>query len=279
MDNLFPVLMIPIKASPGFDTNGKPFPGFDDTDKGDYSCSTGYEQHPLRKRVIGLTPPQHTGFAVAIDGPVGVGKSTTARKVANRLGMTYIDTGAMYRAVALYNARQGVDARNEAAITASLPYINITLHRQQIFLNGEDISKDIRTQDISEYASVAASYAPVRNKLVAMQKNLAKTGDVVMDGRDIASRVLPWAQVKIYLDANIDIRAQRRAKDLAAKGQPVDFETIRNEVMFRDNRDKTRAVSPLIQTDDAIYVDTGNMTIDEVVEHIVTSHIQPVRRP
>ncbi|MCL2378991.1 MAG: (d)CMP kinase [Defluviitaleaceae bacterium] len=226
-----------------------------------------------------MTPPQHTGFAVAIDGPVGVGKSTTARKVANRLGMTYIDTGAMYRAVALYNARQGVDARNEAAITASLPYINITLHRQQIFLNGEDISKDIRTQDISEYASVAASYAPVRNKLVAMQKNLAKTGDVVMDGRDIASRVLPWAQVKIYLDANIDIRAQRRAKDLAAKGQPVDFETIRNEVMFRDNRDKTRAVSPLIQTDDAIYVDTGNMTIDEVVEHIVTSHIQPVRRP
>jgi len=216
-----------------------------------------------------MTTPPHTGFAVAIDGPVGVGKSTTARKVAARLGMTYVDTGAMYRAVALYNMRQAVDYNNEAAVTASLPHINITIDKQQIFLNGEDITSHIRTQEIAAVTSIIASYAPVREKLVVMQHELAKKGEVVMDGRDIASQVLPWAQVKIYLDANTNIRAQRRADDLAAKGQPSDIEKIIQETIDRDWRDKTRAHSPLIQAPDAIYLDSSHMTEEEVVERII----------
>jgi len=218
-----------------------------------------------------------TGFAVAIDGPVGVGKSTTARQVATRLNMTYIDTGAMYRAVALYNIRQGTHIGNEVAVTASLPHINITLDKQQVFLNNKDVTQDIRTQEISNATSVIASYALVREKLVAMQQQLATTGEVVMDGRDIASRVLPWAQVKIYLDASTDIRAQRRADQLAAKGQPADIAKIRQETIDRDHRDKTREHSPLIQTPDAIYVDTGNMTMEEVITCII-AHVNAARR-
>jgi len=228
--------------------------------------------------VIYLTPPKHTGFAVAIDGPVGVGKSTNARKVANQLGMTYIDTGAMYRAIALFCLRQGINCHNEAAVIATLPQINIALHKQQIILNGEDITQKIRTQTISDTTSVIASYAPVRDKLLILQQELAAGTDVVMDGRDIASHVLPWAQVKIYLDADIKIRAQRRANDLAAKGQPADFDTVLQETITRDQRDKTRQHSPLTQTPDAIYTDTSNMTEDEVVAHII-SYIHQARRP
>ena len=225
-----------------------------------------------------MTTPSPSGFAVAIDGPVGVGKSTNARQAAARLNMTYIDTGAMYRAVALYNMRRAVDPCDEAAITASLPHINIALRGQQILLNGEDITSQIRTQEISEAASVIASYAPVRVKLAAMQQELAKAGDVVMDGRDIASKVLPWAQVKIYLDADAKIRAQRRANELAAKGQPSDIDKIVQETIDRDYRDKNRAHSPLVQAPDAILIDTSHMTKDEVVSHIVEI-VLSARRP
>ena len=228
-----------------------------------------------------MTTPSRTGFAIAIDGPVGVGKSTTARSVAARLGMTYIDTGAMYRAVALHNLRQGIDLHNQAAVIASLSNIDISLFhvdgKQRISLNGEDITQSIRTQAISEGASVVASYASVRDKMVSIQKKLAETGQVVMDGRDIASQVLPWAQVKIYLDADVDIRAARRAKDLAAKGQPVNIAHIRQETIIRDERDKTRAHSPLIQTPDAIYIDTGSMTPEEVTATII-AHTNAARR-
>jgi len=217
------------------------------------------------------------GFAVAIDGPVGVGKSTTARAVAAVLNMTYIDTGAMYRAVALYAIRQGIDANNEPAITAALPNIKITLShkdgQQRVYLNNEDITEEIRTQAISEITSVIASYAAVREKLVSEQKQLAQTGQVVMDGRDIGSQVLPWAQVKIYLDADVDTRAARRAVDLIAKGQPIDMLQIREETIIRDERDKTRTHSPLIQTEDAIYVDSSDMTPEEVVLTII-NHVQ-----
>ena len=223
-----------------------------------------------------MTTPKHTGFAVAIDGPGGVGKSTAARHVAKRLGMTYIDTGAMYRAVALYNMRNGVDLHDEVAVVASLSQININLNKQQIILNGEDITQKIRTQAISEGTSVIASYAPVREKLVAVQQKLAASVEVVMDGRDIASKVLPWAQVKIYLDAVVDVRAARRAAELAAKGQSADITKIREEVMIRDQRDKTRVHSPLIQTADAIYIDTSNMTLEEVIARIVT-HIHSAK--
>ena len=218
-----------------------------------------------------------TGFAVAIDGPVGVGKSTNARNVAAALNMTYIDTGAMYRAVALYIIRHRINPTNEPAITAALPNINVKLShidgQQRVYLNNEDITEKIRTQSISESTSVIASYAAVREKLVAEQKKLAATGQVVMDGRDIGSHVLPWAQVKIYLDADVDTRTARRALDLEAKGQQVDIAQIRQETIIRDERDKTRTHSPLIQTEDAIYIDSSNMTPEEVVSTIV-KHVQ-----
>ena len=225
--------------------------------------------------------PIPTGFAIAIDGPVGVGKSTTARRLADKLGMTYIDTGAMYRAVALYNLRAGISLHDEAAVTASLPDISIALShskgKQRISLNSEDITDAIRTQAISESASVVASYAPVREKLVAEQKKLAETGQVVMDGRDIGTHVLPWAQVKIYLDADVETRAARRAADLLLKGQPADMPQILEETIIRDQRDKSRTHSPLVQATDAIRIDTSNMTPDEVTDTIV-SHINAVRR-
>ena len=212
------------------------------------------------------------GFAVAIDGPVGVGKSTTARMVAQKLGMTYIDTGAMYRAVALYNIEHGIDLTNANKLEASLPHISIELRHiegtQRVYLNGQDVTNAIRTQEISESASVVAAYKQVREKLVAQQKQMALLGKIVMDGRDIGSHVLPWAQVKIYLDASIEIRTKRRMGDLEAKGQPANFEKIRQETIIRDHRDKTRPVSPLMQANDAIYIDTGDMTPKEVAEKI-----------
>ena len=187
--------------------------------------------------------------------------------------MTYIDTGAMYRAVALYCIRQGINLKDEAAVSAALPHINIAMTQQQILLNSEDITQDIRTQAVSESGSIVASYSPVREKLVTEQQKLAATGQVVMEGRDIASQVLPWAQIKIYLDADVEIRAARRAADLATKGQPADMDIILQETIARDHRDKTREHSPLVQTPDAIRVDSSNMSIQEVVECIV-SHVR-----
>ena len=217
------------------------------------------------------------GFAVAIDGPVGVGKSTTAKEVARRLNMTYVDTGAMYRAIALYNLRSGTDRNNEPAIIASLPHISITQNRQQILLNGEDITQSIRTQEISEYTSVVASYGAVRDKLLSIQQELGANGEVVMDGRDIASRILPWAQVKIYLDADAKERARRRAGDLATKGQPANLEQIYQETLIRDHRDITRAHSPLTKTADAILIDTTNLTMEETIQKII-KYVQTARR-
>ena len=218
-----------------------------------------------------------SGFAVAIDGPAGVGKSTTARKVAEKLNMTYIDTGSMYRAIALYNVRQGTNLQSEADVTATLPFIKIDLAPGRIYLNGEDVSGAIRTQAISDATSTIAPYPAVREKLSAKQKEIAATGQVVMDGRDIGSYVLPWAQVKIYLDADSGIRAARRAAELAKKGQPADIAQILQEIEERDHRDKTRTHSPLVKADNAIVIDTGHMNIDEVVSTII-AHIKAPRR-
>ena len=220
---------------------------------------------------------QPTGFAVAIDGPAGVGKSTAAKIVAKNLGMTYIDTGSMYRAIALYNVRQGINIQNEANVTATLPFIKINLTPGRIYLNGEDVSEAIRTQAISDATSTIAPYPAVREMLSTKQKEIAATGQVVMDGRDIGSYVLPWAQVKIYLDADSGIRAARRAAELAKKGQPVDITQIRQEIEERDHRDKTRSHSPLVKAKDAICIDTGHMTIEEAVTTI-TMHIEAARR-
>jgi len=217
---------------------------------------------------------EHSGFAIAIDGPVGVGKSTTARLVAQLLGMTYIDTGAMYRAVALYNIQNGTDLTNTDKLEESLENIDIDLRyevgMQRVYLNGQDVSDLVRTQEISEATSVISVNAAVREKLVAQQQKMAKSGSVVMDGRDIGSHVLPWAQLKIYLDALPEIRARRRTLDLESKGQPSDYQQILQETMIRDHRDKNRPISPLVQTPDAIYIDTADMTPQEVAEKIVS---------
>jgi len=224
-----------------------------------------------------IAPPYPTGFAVAIDGPAGVGKSTTARKVAETLGMTYIDSGAMYRAIALYNITKGVNLKDEAAVATTLPNIEVSLSKQQVFLNGEDVSGAIRTQAISDATSQIASYAPVREKLDCIQKTQAATGQVIMDGRDIGSNVLPWAQVKIYLDADVDTRAARRVKDLTEKGQPADLAQIRNEIKERDMRDKNRKHGPLAVAKDAIVIDTSHMSQEEVAASII-AHINTARR-
>ena len=211
-----------------------------------------------------------SGFAIAIDGPVGVGKSSVAQEVAKTLGMTYIDTGAMYRAVAFYEMNNSDKA---APIESMLKAIDIRLELinglQHIYLNGKDVTKLIRTQEVSEAASRIAALKPVREKLVAMQQDLAKHGRVVMDGRDIASKVLPWAQVKIYLDADPKIRAERRLEDLRAKGTKISFEEILEQTKIRDNRDMNRVNSPLICTDDAICIDTGGLSQPEVADKIV----------
>ena len=213
------------------------------------------------------------GFAIAIDGPVGVGKSTAAKLVAQLLGITYIDTGAMYRAVAFYNLQEGINPTNVAQIESTLPNIHIDLRHendaQRVYLNGQDVTDFIRTQEISEATSVVAVNETVRKKLVSQQQAMAKTGAVVMDGRDIGSQVLPWAQVKIYLDAAPEVRARRRMLDLESKGLPANFDTILEETRIRDHRDKTRLVSPLIQTPDAIYIDTEGMSPQQTAEKIV----------
>jgi len=218
---------------------------------------------------IGDTYLSQKGFAIAIDGPGGVGKSTTARRVAEILGMTYIDTGAMYRAVALHNIRSGKDLHNETAVEESLNNLEICFRDQHLFINNEDVTEAVRTQTVSDGASVVASYKAVREKLSYQQKHMANTGQVVMDGRDIGSHVLPQAQVKIYLDADLDTRSARRTEELEAKGLTVDLNKIREETIIRDERDKKRAHSPLVQTADAIYIDNSNLSPDEVVALIV----------
>jgi len=209
------------------------------------------------------------GFAIAIDGPSGVGKSTVAKLLAKQLNITYIDTGAMYRAVALYNIRNN----SSHAVEKSLEKINIELSiqnsEQRIFLNGEDVTTLIRTQEVSDATSrVVAVNETVRKKLVELQQQMAKKNAVVMDGRDIGSQVLPNAQVKIYLDAAPEIRAKRRALEMQGKGQPHDFVQILQEIHERDERDKNRLISPLVQTPDAIYLDTVDLTPAEVAQKI-----------
>ena len=209
-------------------------------------------------------------FSIAIDGPVGVGKSTTARLAAKELGFTYVDTGALYRAVAYYLIEKGVDIYDESAAAQAAQNVAVNFDKlQNVYVNGNDVTSKIRTQTISESASVVASYAQVRVKLLDLQRQLAKSQNVVMEGRDIGSFVLPNANLKIYLDAGVDIRARRRLDELLAKGQTATFEDVKNETIIRDERDMNRKESPLVRTSDAILIDTGHKSIEEVVAEIV----------
>ncbi len=212
-------------------------------------------------------------YAIAVDGPAGSGKSTVAKAVAKRLGIIYVDTGAMYRGVAYFCIQKGVSTLDEVGVLSLLKDIKLeiqpTSDGQRIFLDGEDITSKIRTQKIGQGASQVATIQTVRQKLGDMQRDMAKNNSVIMDGRDIGNFVLPQAEVKIYMDASVEERARRRMGELAAKGENPVFEVICEEIIRRDENDMNRLYNPLRQGKDAVYLDTTAMEIDEVVDIIV----------
>lgn len=210
---------------------------------------------------------------VAIDGPSGAGKSTISKMVAEKLGITYLDTGAMYRAVALYVHRKGIDVNDQERVVPLLDEIVISFELKDgqkiILLNGEDVSQAIREHHVSKLASDVSKIPAVRKFLVAMQRKIAETTDVVLDGRDITSYVLPNAKFKFYLTATAEERATRRYKELTAKGQEVDFNRILNDIIDRDYNDMNRDFAPLVQTQDSVYIDSTHLSIDEVAAIII----------
>ena len=212
-------------------------------------------------------------FNVAIDGPAGAGKSTIAKAVAAKKGYVYVDTGAMYRAMALYFLRSNISKDDEAKISASVDEIKVSIKyedgAQHVILNDEDVTGLIRTEEVGNMASATSVYSAVRTKLVALQQELAKTTDVIMDGRDIGTVVLPNADVKVFLTASVECRAKRRFDELKAKGENPDFDQIAKDIEERDYRDSHREISPLKQAEDATLVDSSDMTIDEVVTAII----------
>ena len=210
---------------------------------------------------------------VAIDGPAGAGKSTIAKAVAAKKGYVYVDTGAMYRAMALYFIRAGISSDDEKSISDSVDDIVVSIKyengAQHVILNDEDVTGFIRTEEVGNMASATSVYSAVRTKLVALQQELAKTTDVIMDGRDIGTVVLPNADVKVFLTASVKCRAKRRFDELKAKGENPDFDKIAKDIEERDYRDSHREISPLKQAEDATLVDSSDMTIDEVVNAII----------
>lgn len=212
-------------------------------------------------------------YNIAIDGPAGAGKSTIAKIVAKKLGFIYVDTGAMYRTMALACYRDGIKAEEEEKVIEKCNNVDITLGyengTQKVYLNGEDVSEFIRQEEIGNMTSAIAVYPPVRKILVAIQQELAKKNDVVMDGRDIGTAVLPGADLKIYLTASARTRAERRYKELLEKGQSCDIDEIEKDIEERDYRDMHRDVSPLKQAEDAVLVDSSDMNIEQVVDEII----------
>lgn len=210
---------------------------------------------------------------IAIDGPAGAGKSTVAKAVAKKLGLIYVDTGAMYRALGLYLIRNTIDVNDEALVISTLDSADVSIAyengEQVVLLNGENVNGLIRTQEVSEMASACSAIPDVRKSMVKRQQALAKEKDVVMDGRDICEVVLPDARTKIFLTASADVRAKRRYDELKAKGVECDFEEIKADIIKRDDRDMNRAASPLRKTDDATLVDTSDMSVEEVIDRIV----------
>lgn len=209
---------------------------------------------------------------IAIDGPAGAGKSTIAKKLAKELGFIYVDTGAMYRSMGLYFLRQGVDGKDEAAIKAGCPNIQVSIRyengEQQVLLNGENVSGLIRTEEVGGMASTISAYGFVRDTLTELQRDLARTSNVIMDGRDIGTCILPNADVKIFLTASVECRANRRYKEMLERGVDADYDEIAKDIAKRDEQDMNRAVAPLKQAEDAVLVDTSDMNIDEVVAAI-----------
>ena len=212
-------------------------------------------------------------FNIAIDGPAGAGKSTIAKMAAERLGFIYVDTGAMYRGMALYFLRQGISPSDEEAIKQACSQVEITIRYengvQQIYLNGENVSSLIRREEVGNMASATSVYPAVREKLVELQRQLAAQANVIMDGRDIGTCVLPHAQVKIFLTASVQERAKRRYLELKAKGEKADLQEIRRQIEERDDRDTHRENSPLVQAEDAVYLDTSSLDIQQAAGRVL----------
>lgn len=212
-------------------------------------------------------------YNIAIDGPAGAGKSTIAKAVAKNMNLIYVDTGMMYRAISLFILRQKIDLQDREKIVEACKNVDVTIRyengMQMVFLNGENVSDCLRTEEVGNTASVISPIPEVRRKLVELQRRLAAESDCIMDGRDIGTCVLPDAQKKIYLTASSEVRAKRRYDELTAKGEACDLKKIREDIEERDYRDMHRETSPLKQAEDAVLVDTSDMTKEEVVEKII----------
>ena len=213
-------------------------------------------------------------YAIAIDGPSGAGKSTIAKRVAKELSFIYVDTGAMYRAMALYVLEQNIDPQDQAKVAAACPDIDVTILYedgvQQVLLNGKNVSTEIRQEIVGNTASRISVIKEVREKLVALQRQLAAKENVVMDGRDIGTQVLPDATVKIYLTASVHTRAVRRYQEYLAKGEKITLEEVEKDIENRDYQDMNRAISPLKQAEDAVFLDSSDMGIEEVLETMIS---------
>ena len=214
-------------------------------------------------------------YSIAIDGPSGAGKSTLAKALAARLGFLYVDTGAIYRTVGLYVARQGGDCSREEDVLPCLKTIDIAMEYgedglQHMILNGEDVTADIRKNEVSRYASQVSPIPGVRAFLLDMQRAMARENSVIMDGRDIGTVVLPDADLKIFLTASVEERARRRHKELLEKGQEIPFETVKEEIAQRDYADTHRATAPLKQAEDAVVADTSSLNLEESLELLQT---------
>ena len=210
---------------------------------------------------------------IALDGPAGAGKSTIAKRIAEKLQFVYIDTGAMYRTLALACLKQGVDTADEERVSMAAEAADLDIRyidgSQHMFLEGEDVSGQIRTEEVSKAASDTSKFQRVRDRLVYLQQQLVEKYNVVMDGRDIGTVVLPHADLKIFMTASVEVRAMRRYKEYLEKGQACDLEAIKEDIMQRDYNDTHRANSPLRQAQDAVLLDTSDMSIDEVADAII----------
>jgi cytidylate kinase len=213
------------------------------------------------------------GFIVAIDGPAGSGKGTIAKLLGERLNLTNIDTGAMYRCIALQMLRNNIGLNEEEKIKDILDNADIVLKSEEseykVYLNGEDVSLAIRSEEVSNFVSPMSKLQIIRDKLIDLQRKTAENADIVMEGRDIGTNVFPNADVKIYLDATPEERARRRVKQNMEKGLESDYNTVLEDIKARDYRDSTREIAPLKQAEDAIYLDSTNLTIEEVVEKAI----------
>lgn len=210
--------------------------------------------------------------SIAIDGPAGAGKSTIAKLLSKELGYIYVDTGAMYRAMAVYFTKNNIDPYDEEAIKLAADKVNIDIEYsngiQQVILNNENVTHLLRAEETGKMASKVSKYSAVRTKLVDLQRELAKKNNCIMDGRDIGSVVLPDAYLKVFLTATSDARAKRRYDELISKGQEANYDTIKKDIEDRDYEDSHRKISPLVKAEDAVLVDTSDLNIEEVVSKI-----------